>query len=101
MVDKDKQINSRYSLYTGNAICYSGYDGTVSYGNSHGEYESKEMGTGFREGDKVSVEVDFLKGSVKWFINNKQKAFTETGILKKRRIYFVPYIEMYNSGDQV
>lgn len=37
----------RFSYNSGHAICYSGYDGSLHYGNKHEEYISKEQGKGF------------------------------------------------------
>ena len=99
IVDKEKQKNHRYSWFSGNAICYNGEDGSISYGTKNGEYKGIQRGKGFKEGDEVSVEVFFEKGKIKWCVNGKEVAFVDSPLLKRRN--FVPYIELFNKGDKV
>jgi len=42
VVDKDKQMNKRYSYGSGNAVCYNGNSGCIYYGDANGKYKAKK-----------------------------------------------------------
>ena len=56
---------------------------------------------GFKQGDTVTVSADMETGKVTWKVNGTIKASHKTDKLKRKKIKWVPYIWMWNEGDQI
>ena len=94
VVDYAKQKDLRDSRNSGNAMCYYGYNG---YRYPSGGNE----GDGFKQGDIVEVDVNRSTSTVKYLVNGILKATQTNNMLADSSRVFMPYIEMYNTGDTV
>ena len=61
----------------------------------------EKMGGGFKEGEKVTVQVNMETGEVVWTVNEKKEADYKWKKLKNTSINWVPYLDMGSGGDIV
>lgn len=84
------RLDRRRSYDSGFAVAYYGHMGWICDTDTPSEYETQ--GSGFKEGDTVTVNVELFKGFIEWRVNGTTQANTQTPILKDRRSTFVPYL---------
>ena len=58
-------------------------------------------GSGISEGDVVKVKTNTEKGTITWEVNGVVQAEHQTKKMKDKKIKWVPYVELYYSGDCV
>lgn len=81
------------SCNSGNAMCYSGQG--LKYP------EGIKEGNGFYGGEVVEVDVDRVNCIVYYSVKGIMRASQRNNILGDANRIFVPYVEMYTTGDSV
>ena len=94
IVDSINRINARYSYNAGFGTCYNGSNGYV-YGPNN------TQNSGFRASEDVIMIVNLASAKVSWTVNGAVRATSTVNVLKNKNHIYVPYVEMYNSGDAV
>ena len=96
IVNKNR-IEKRRSYDSGMAVCYYGFNGWICESGLSNNYRSQ--GSGFKDGDTITVVVELDRGIIEWRINGTIEARTLCNFVRNRNYTFVPYIEMYEKGD--
>ena len=78
VVDMEKQKKNRCSLSSGYAVGYIGNSKTVFYGKD----KQKQEGNGFKQDERVAMEVNLKEGIIKWLVNDKLTASLGVPLLK-------------------
>ena len=96
----DSKENNRVITYlddSPNILCYHD-NGEVEEGKKGA---IKKEGCGISEGDVVKVKTDMKMGTIAWEVNGVEQVVHKTKKLKDKTIKWVPYVELYYSGDCV
>ena len=103
VVDRLTQREKAYSYDSGNAVCYSGYPGTIYYGKN-GKLAWTHTGAKLEQWMQVRMKVELEKGVVTFTLKkgSQTQEFQQlSDILTQKNREFVPYFEMCNCQDSV
>ena len=75
---------------------------SIAYMGIGRKYPSlKSEGEGFRAGEVLEMIVNPSKRKVEWRVDGNIRATQFSHLIKEENRYFVPFMEMANSGDMI